>query len=203
MDIKVFNKLLFTYLNLIKSTQEKENKLFIVKEMLEYIVSKKSTFDDEQYKNFRTVVHEKILEFKNDGLDSDKYMKILFSDEKPMDVVERLQTTFEDYETHIFSSLNYDLNFEESIMKHILEKYEIIDKTLILNMLKHTYTILDVWRDVEIPDGPFLIKLNEHSYELCEKSSETMVSEGYFFNSSHTFYVTKPVGRYCKMLITN
>ncbi len=207
MDVKIFNNLVFNYLNLIKSTEGKNNKLFILKEMLDYIIIKKDIFDLDYYKAFRSAIREKILEFSNDGYDLDKYMKLLFSDGKidvePIIVTEILQPTFEDYETHVFSGLYYDLNFEDSIIKHISDKYEIEDKTLILNMLKHTYTVLDVWRDNKIPDGPFLIKLNEHSYELYEKKSETVVSEGYFsyFNTTYTYYRTKPVGRYCKMSI--
>jgi len=249
MSLQIFNRTIKVYLDRVNETTTRENKIKNAECMMDYIVENKNIFDTDLYKKFRVTIFEKLLEFKESGFDSDKYISLLFPngysiknmvnpiDDKQLEQSDPVTETkdeqikqsqsviktndeqlkqpdsaipqktivsdtmvvkllFEYHATNLFSQFNYNLNFTDSIINHVGTYFETFDTTLIPNLLNNTKSIDVIKNDVTIPDGPFLIKLNEYSYDLYEKKTEIIVSKGYFYNGTTKNYVIEKIGRY-------
>ena len=102
---------------------------------------------------------------------------------------------FEDYSTMDFTQSKYDLNFMDSIIEYICNKYSITDKNVILN---NNMTHDEIKADITFPNGKFIIKLSDNSYELYDK--QTNVIDGYFYGTYTTVVINK-LGKFGKVSI--
>ncbi len=105
----------------------------------------------------------------------------------------QMNLIFEDYKTTIFTKTYYRLNFVDSMFQYICEKYNVTDKSLILN---NDVAIEKVKIDKTFPNGHIIIKLNENSYELYEK--QTNITNGYVYGV-YTNVVINKLGKFGKI----
>ncbi len=107
--------------------------------------------------------------------------------------VEQTNVMFEDYKTTIIRKSYYRLNFIDSMLQYICDKYNVSDKSLILN---NNVAIEKVKADTTFPNGYIIIKLNENSYELYEK--QTNITQGRFYGV-YTNVVVNKLGKLGKI----
>jgi hypothetical protein len=105
---------------------------------------------------------------------------------------------FDDYNQNMLSDkcVYYNVNFVNAVMNHLSSKRESCNKDLILAMLNDNKTVEQIKNDTTYENGPFIIKLSDHMYELYEKETKVVVNAGYFYNSTTTNVTINKVGKY-------
>ena len=79
-EVNEFTKEIKNYLCVIDDTRGKGNKLKEIENMMDYMVTKKHILDMERQTKFKITVICKLIELKSEGLNSDKYIKLLSPD---------------------------------------------------------------------------------------------------------------------------
>lgn len=106
---------------------------------------------------------------------------------------------FEDYKENKFTGLCLfsDVTLLEKITQNISSRYPTCDTSVVLAMLNDNKTSEQVKADTTYPNGPFLVKLKDNFYELYEKTTEVVVSAGYFYGSkSYANTTVTCIGKY-------
>jgi hypothetical protein len=145
------------------------------------------------------IIEDKIVEDKIENKVENKVVEnFIFEDYKIENkVVENF--IFEDYKintTTKFIDVKGNNLIEKIIDTLVTVQYPTSNSSVILSMLNANKTIEQIKSDTTYPNGPFLIKINDTSYELYEKLTETVVSKGYLYNSTSSNIVINKLGRY-------
>ena len=101
---------------------------------------------------------------------------------------------FDYYETNIFTLVTFKENLINSIIENIVMKYSSANKELLLS--KICDLVDTIKNDNAYPDGPFIIKINDSTFELYEKVTESVINRGYLFSSTSKNVLVKKIGRY-------
>ena len=111
------------------------------------------------------------------------------------EIKESTTLIFEDYTTTVFTVSNHDLNFTDSIIECICNKYNITDKNSVLN---NALSLDKIKADTTFPNGKFIMKLNDNSYELYDKQTNITTAR---FYGVYTNVVINKLGKFGKVSI--
>ena len=184
----------FKYMKKLDEYYEKK-----ILEMRESFKSNKVDVDKVEDK----IVEDKVVEDKIENKVENKVVEnFIFEDYKIENkVVENF--IFEDYKintTTKFIDVKGNNLIEKIIDTLVTVQYPTSDASVILSMLNANKTIEQIKSDTTYPNGPFLIKMDDTSYELYEKLTETVVSKGYLYNSTSSNIVINKLGKYVQAL---
>jgi hypothetical protein len=109
-----------------------------------------------------------------------------------------IQIIFEDYKLNKLINIGSFTNVEitNEIIKFITEKYENSTRFRLVTQLINT--IEEIKNNTEYPNGPFLQKINDSTYELYEKITEEKKS-GYLWTKVYNEPSINKVGRFCQV----
>ena len=107
------------------------------------------------------------------------------------------------YESYTFKKINFETSLANSILENVVKTYNLnkTTKDKIKQMLDDNYTIEQVKNDETFNLSPFIIKVNDNSYDVYIKNHSTEIIEGLLYNSYKNKNELKYVGNYGFLLL--